>query len=292
MSRHKSRPYLVTHGRRFRLKQFDPEDTGGFENREEAEVLLRDDIERMRELHEMLYAQDRWSVLVILQAMDAAGKDSTIKHVMSGLNPQGVEVHSFKSPSSEELDHDYLWRSVRRLPERGRIGVFNRSYYEETLIVRVHEKVLAAQKLPTALVTKEVWQQRYEDIAGLERYLARNGYVILKFFLNISKAEQKRRFLARLDEPEKHWKFAASDVRERAHWNEYMRAYQETIEATARPHAPWYVVPANHKWYARLVVADAIVRALEGLNPSFPKLDRKRRHELVEARQVLMEEGD
>jgi PPK2 family polyphosphate:nucleotide phosphotransferase len=292
MSKHKSRPYLVTNGRRFRLKQFDPDDTGGFENREEAEVLLRDDIEQMRELHEKLYAQDRWSVLVIFQAMDAAGKDSTIKHVMSGLNPQGVEVHSFKSPSTEELDHDYLWRSVRRLPERGRIGVFNRSYYEETLIVRVHEEVLAAQRLPPTLVTKDVWQQRYEDIAGLERYLARNGYLILKFFLNISKEEQKRRFLKRLDEPEKNWKFSASDVRERAHWNEYMRAYQETIEATARPHAPWYVVPADHKWYARLVVADAIVRALEGLNPSFPKLDRRRRLELVEARQVLMREGN
>jgi PPK2 family polyphosphate:nucleotide phosphotransferase len=238
----------------------------------------------------MLYAQNRWSLLLVFQAMDAAGKDSTIKHVMSGVNPQGVQVYAFKQPSAEELDHDYLWRSLRCLPERGRIGIFNRSYYEEVLVVRVHQELLRRQRLPKELVTDDIFDQRLEDIAGLERYLAHNGVLVLKFFLNVSRKEQKRRFLDRLNEPEKHWKFSASDVKERAFWKDYMAAYEKAIRATATKHAPWYVVPADKKWFTRLVVAAAIVDALARLNLRYPEVDDAKKRELAAARKALESE--
>ena len=244
--------YAVTAGKGFRLRGIDPQDTLGLKEKE-ARAALAKDVERLDELQEMLYAQDQWGVLLIFQAMDAAGKDGAIEHVMSGVNPQGCQVFSFKAPSAEELDHDFLWRTSKCLPERGRIGIFNRSYYEETLVVRVHPPILAGQHLPKELVTKSIWEERLEDIAAFERYFARQGYLILKFFLHVSKEEQKERFLARLDEPEKNWKFALGDVRERAHWDEYQKAYETTIRATAAPHAPWFVVPADHKWFTRLV---------------------------------------
>ena len=284
--------YRVTKGKRFRLEDYDPGDTHGMksESRQEAKELLQQGVELLAEYQEKLYAQDRWAVLLIFQAMDAAGKDGTIKHVMSGVNPQGCEVYSFKQPSSEELDHDFMWRCVPCLPNRGHIGIFNRSYYEEVLVVRVHPEILAAQKLPPELVTKRFWEERYEDIANIERYLARNGTVIRKFFLHVSKAEQKKRFLARLDEPEKHWKFAAADVKERGHWDDYMEAYENMIRATAAPHAPWYVVPADNKWFTRLVVAAAVVETLDGLDLRYPKVGKKQRAELVAARAALLRE--
>ena len=251
------RPYRVTKGRKFRLRDHDPGDTHGFESGQkgEARTLLARSIEWLAAEQEKLYAQDRWGVLLVFQAMDAAGKDSTIKHVMSGVNPQGVQVTSFKAPSSEELDHDFLWRCMKALPERGRIGIFNRSYYEEVLVVRVHKELLAKQKLPPRLLSKGVWNERHEDIASFERYLARNGYLILKFFLHVSRDEQKKRFLERLDEPEKNWKFSPGDVKERSYWDAYMKAYEDAIRHTAAPHAPWYVVPADSKWFTQLVVA-------------------------------------
>jgi PPK2 family polyphosphate:nucleotide phosphotransferase len=280
--------HRVSDGKGFRLADHDPGDTAGLKlEKKEARDLLKDGVERLSELQEMLYAQDRWAVLLIFQAMDAAGKDSAIKHVMSGVNPQGVQVHSFKQPSAEELDHDFLWRAARALPERGRIGVFNRSYYEEVLIVRVHEKILRAQKLPSSLVTPEIWRQRHEDIANFERYLARNGTLVLKFFLHVSREEQKRRFLARLDEPEKHWKFQSSDVAERAHWGAYMAAYEDAIRATAAPHAPWFVIPADHKWFTRLAVAAAIDEGLRGLDLHYPEVPPAQRAGLEEARRAL-----
>jgi len=284
--------YRVTKGKRFRLEDYDPGDTHGMksESRQEAKELLQQGVELLAEYQDKLYAQDRWAVLLIFQAMDAAGKDGTIKHVMSGVNPQGCEVYSFKQPSSEELDHDFMWRCVPCLPNRGHIGIFNRSYYEEVLVVRVHPEILAAQKLPPELVTKRFWEERYEDIANIERYLARNGTVIRKFFLHVSKAEQKKRFLARLDEPEKHWKFAAADVKERGHWDDYMEAYENMIRATAAPHAPWYVVPADNKWFTRLVVAAAVVEKLDGLDLRYPKVGKKQRAELVAARAALLRE--
>jgi PPK2 family polyphosphate:nucleotide phosphotransferase len=286
------RPYRVTAGRKFRLADVNPRDTRGLrsEFKGRARALLARGVESLAEQQEKLYAQDRWGVLLIFQAMDAAGKDSTIKHVMSGVNPQGVEVYSFKAPSSEELDHDYLWRCVRNLPERGRIGIFNRSYYEEVLIVRVHRELLAKQKLPPHLVTERIWKDRYEDIAALERYLARNGYLILKFFLHVSRKEQKRRFLDRIELPEKNWKFSAQDALERRRWNEYMEAYEDMIRHTASPHAPWFVVPADNKWFTRLIVAAAIVQALEGLDLRFPEVDEERRRELARARRMLERE--
>jgi PPK2 family polyphosphate:nucleotide phosphotransferase len=286
--------YRITEGRKFRLKDVDPNDTYGLESelKENSKALLQQGVRALAEMQDKLYAQDRWAVLLLFQAMDAAGKDSTIKHVMSGVNPQGCEVASFKSPSSEELDHDFLWRCMPWLPNRGHIGIFNRSYYEEVLVVRVHPEFLAGQKLPPELVTKHIWQERYEDINNFERYLARNGTVIRKFFLHVSKAEQKKRFLERLDEPEKHWKFSATDVAERAHWREYMNAYEDMIRATATPHAPWYVVPADNKWFTRLVVAAAVVEALEGLDLHYPKVDKKKRTELAAARKLLMQERD
>jgi PPK2 family polyphosphate:nucleotide phosphotransferase len=282
-----SRPYRVSDGSQFRLKDFDPGDRAGVKDKDRAQDSLRRGVERLTELQDMLYAQDRYAVLLIFQAMDAAGKDSAIKHVMSGINPQGCQVYSFKAPSAEELDHDYLWRTTRCLPERGRIGIFNRSYYEETLVVRVHRELLERQHLPPSLVTKHIWQERFEDINAHERYLTRNGVIIRKFFLNVSRKEQKKRFLERLDEPEKHWKFAAADVREREHWDEYMAAYEEMIQQTATAHAPWYVVPADYKWATRMIVAAAVVDTLQGLKLHYPAVDDAKRLELQAARAAL-----
>jgi len=285
-------PYRLTSGKGFRLKNFDPGDTQGIqsERKPEAKELLATGVQWLAEAQDKLYAQDRWAVLLVFQAMDAAGKDSTIKHVMSGVNPQGCQVYSFKQPSAEELDHDYLWRYMRYMPERGRIGIFNRSYYEEVLVVRVHQEFLGREKLPPRLADKRVWAQRYEDIAAFERYLARNGVVILKFFLHVSRKEQKKRFLERLDEPEKHWKFSAVDVVERQHWVDYMQAYEDAIRHSASEHAPWFIVPADNKWFTRLVVAAAIVEALQGLNLAYPKVDDAKRRELAAARKLLMQE--
>src|SRR5262245_36158403 len=257
-----SKPYRVIDGRKFELKDVDPRDTGGLKTKEEVTDWLKWGLTRLTELQEKLYAEDRWGLLLIFQAMDAAGKDGTIKHVMSGVNPQGCQVFSFKAPSSEELDHDFLWRTNRCLPERGRIGIFNRSYYEEVLVVRVHPEILESQKLPSGLVTKRIWDERFADIAAFERYATRNGIAIVKFFLHVSRAEQKRRFLARLDEPSKNWKFSVADAKERNHWRDYMRAYEDMIRQTSAPYAPWYVVPADHKWFTRAVVGAAIIDAL------------------------------
>jgi len=283
-----ARHFRIDAGSGYRLKSSDPADTRHFKSKAKAEKVLRRDVERLSELQDRLYAQDSWSLLIILQAMDAAGKDSTIKHVMSGVNPQACEVTSFKVPSSEELDHDYLWRTTLRLPRRGHIGIFNRSYYEEVLITRVHSELLRAERLPRQLVSKRVWQERYEDINAFERHMARNGTVIRKFFLHISREEQKKRFLARLNQPEKNWKFSLSDVRERRYWDEYQQAYEDVIRATSTHHAPWYVVPADHKWFARMIVAAAIIDTLEGLNLAFPTVDREKRRELTAARKELM----
>jgi len=282
-----AKTYRIEQGKKFRLKDFDPADTGGVSSKEHAQELVDKGIAEMAEWQNKLYAQDRWALLLIFQAMDAAGKDSSIKHVMSGVNPQGCQVYSFKQPSTEELDHDYLWRSMQRLPERGRIGIFNRSYYEEVLVVRIHSDILAQERLPPSLVGKDIWKQRFEDIHAFERYLSHNGVVIRKFFLNLSKQEQKRRFLERLDEPEKNWKFSAADVREREYWDEYMRAYEEMIQNTASSHAPWYVIPADHKWYTRLVVAAAVVESLEGLDLAYPKVTAEQRKQLQAARSAL-----
>ena len=284
--------YRVTSAKGFRLKDYAPDDTGHLkrEDRERSQELLREGIARLADLQAKLYAQDRWAVLLIFQAMDAAGKDSVIKHVFSGLNPSGCEVQSFKQPSSEELDHDFLWRTTVRLPERGHIGIFNRSYYEEVLIVRVHPQILAAQKLPPELVGKKIWEHRYEDIRAHERMLTRNGIVVRKFFLNVSREEQRKRFLERLDEPTKNWKFALGDVKEREHWDDYREVYEDAIRETATKDAPWFVVPADNKWYTRLVVAAAVVDALEELRLEYPILDAKRRKELAAARRVLASE--
>ena len=281
------KPFRVEGGRRFRLKDYDPGDTRGIGSKEKAEKYLARGIERLAELQEKLYAQDRWAVLLVFQAMDAAGKDGAIKHVMSGINPQGCQVFSFKAPTAEDLDHDFLWRTAKCLPERGRIGIFNRSYYEEVLVVRVHPEILAKQKLPPSLVTKRIWKERHEDIAAHERYLARNGVAVVKFFLNVSRAEQKRRFLERLDRPEKNWKFSSADAKERRHWKEYMRAYEEMIQATASKDAPWYVVPADKKWFSRIVVAGATILALEKLGLAFPTVDDAQKKELAAARTEL-----
>ncbi|MCZ7565800.1 MAG: polyphosphate kinase 2 family protein [Burkholderiales bacterium] len=284
------RPYRVTQGRGFRLRDVDPGDTRGLrsEQKAEAKELLARGVEWLAEEQEKLYAQDRWSVLLVFQAMDAAGKDSTIKHVMSGVNPQGVHVTSFKAPSAEEVDHDFLWRCARALPERGRIGIFNRSYYEEVLVVRVHQEFLARQKLPPELVTEDIWQERFEAIRNFEQYLARNGCLILKFFLHVSRDEQKKRFLERLDRPEKNWKFSSADVQERRHWKDYMRAYEDMIRNTAGAHAPWYVIPADNKWFTRLAVAAAIVAGMERLDLAFPKVDAARRKDFAAARRLLV----
>jgi len=282
----------MVRGKNFRLKDFDPADTGGLssEAKPQAKELLARGVKWLTEEQDKLYAQNQWSLLLVFQAMDAAGKDGTIKHVTSGLNPQGCQVYSFKQPSAEELDHDFLWRTTRCLPERGRIGIFNRSYYEEVLVVRVHPEYLRAQHLPADLVGRKVFDRRLDDIAAFERYLAHNGVLILKFFLNVSRKEQKRRFMERLDQPEKNWKFSAADVKERAHWNDYMKAYEEAIRATAAKHAPWYVVPADNKWYTRLVVAAAIVEGMERLELAYPKIDAGQRKELAAARAALAKE--
>lgn len=282
-----AKPYRVSDGDKFRLKDFDPQDTGEFKSKEEAKGLLEKSVAHIEELQDKLYAQDRWCLLLIFQAMDAAGKDGAIKHVMSGINPQGCQVYSFKAPSNEELDHDYLWRTTKNLPERGRIGIFNRSYYEEVLVVRVHPDVLEHEKVPAELRSKDIWKERFQDICSFERYLSRNGTVIRKFFLNVSKKEQKRRFLARLEEPEKNWKFSPEDVREREHWDDYMQAYEDMIRNTATKHTPWYVVPADNKWFTRLVVAAAIVETLDGLKLSYPEVDPQKRKELQAARKAL-----
>jgi len=279
--------FRVRPDKKFRLEDHDPGFTGRFESKEDGKRHLEKGLQKLRDLQEKLYAQDQWAILLIFQAMDAAGKDSVIEHVMSGVNPQGCQVYSFKQPSSEELDHDFLWRTTRCLPERGRIGVFNRSYYEEVLVVRVHPEILAKQKVPPALVTDRIWKERYEDIVAFERYLSRNGTVIRKFFLNVSKEEQRERFLARLDEPDKNWKFAAADVQERQHWDEYMKAYEKMIEATTSDEAPWHVIPADHKWFTRLAVADVIVETLEGLDLHFPEVSEAQRQELQRARALL-----
>ncbi|MFZ0105034.1 MAG: polyphosphate kinase 2 family protein, partial [Pseudolabrys sp.] len=249
---------------KFRLSDYDPDDSGGLtKDKSEAKAMLAEGIELLVGLQEKLYADDRWSVLIILQAMDAAGKDSVVEHVMSGVNPQGVQVHSFKQPSAEELDHNFLWRAAQRLPERGRIGIFNRSYYEEVLVVRVHSELLERQKLPKPLVGKDIWNQRFDDICAFERHLARNGTRILKFFLHVSKEEQRKRFLARIDEPAKRWKFSMADVAERKFWDKYQEAYEDMIRHTSHPEAPWFVVPADHKWFTRMVVAGALVQELQ-----------------------------
>lgn len=281
--------FRVTKGDKFKLKDFDPADTLGikFPEKVEAAQAVQEGVAEIARLQEMLYAQDQWGVLLIFQAMDAAGKDGTIKHVLSGVNPQGCEVHAFKAPSSEELDHDFLWRCMRRLPERGRLGIFNRSYYEETLVVRVHPDFLAKEKLPPRLVTKDIWKERFQDIRHFERYLSRNGIVVRKFFLNLSKQEQKRRFLSRLEHPAKYWKFSAADASEREHWGDYMQAYEDTIRHTATDEAPWYVVPADNKWFARLIVSSVVIETLASLDLKFPELDKARLAELAAARKVL-----
>jgi PPK2 family polyphosphate:nucleotide phosphotransferase len=287
-----ARPYRVDDGKKFRLEDVDPDDTGHLQDRdkERAQQALQVGVEALSTLQDMLYAQDRWSVLLVFQAMDAAGKDGAIKHVMSGVNPQGCQVASFKAPSSEELDHDYLWRCQRHLPERGRIGIFNRSYYEEVLVVRVHPELLRMQKLPESLRDEDLFEKRYQDIRSFERYLSRNGTLVRKFFLHVSRKEQKRRFLERLEDPEKNWKFSIGDAKERAHWKDYMRAYEKMIRETATSEAPWYVVPADHKWFTRVVVASAVVEALASLDLQYPKVDESKLAELAEARQALLDE--
>ena len=273
---------------KFRLSDYDPGDNQGLTNdKGEAKAMLAEGIERLVGLQERLYADDRWSVLIVLQAMDAAGKDSVIDHVMSGLNPQGVEVHSFKEPSAEELNHNFLWRAAQRLPERGRIGIFNRSHYEEVLVVRVHPELLERQRLPKPPTGKDLWQQRFDDICAFERHLARNGTRILKFFLHVSKGEQRKRFLDRIEEPAKRWKFSMSDVAERKFWDRYQLAYEDMIRQTSRPEAPWFVVPADHKWFTRMVVAGAVVDELQALNLNFPKVEGKALKELQEAANAL-----
>jgi len=278
---------------KFRLSTFDPGECNGLSvDKSEAKAMLADGIEQLTHLQERLYACDRWSVLIVLQAMDAAGKDSVIKHVMSGLNPQGVEVHSFKQPSAEELDHNFLWRAARRLPERGRIGIFNRSYYEEVLVVRVHPELLERQQLPGSLEGKDIWQQRFDDICAFERHLTRNGTRILKFFLHVSKEEQRKRFLERIEEPAKRWKFSMGDVAERKLWDKYMAAYEDMIRQTSRPEAPWFVVPADHKWFTRMVVAGSLVQELQALGLDFPKVEGKALKELQDVGKALKKEDE
>ena len=287
-----SKPYRVDSGKKFRLDDVDPAETRWVKNEDKAGDLLKEGVEVLSDLQEKLYAYDRWALLLIFQAMDAAGKDSTIKHVMSGVNPQGVHVSSFKQPSQEELDHDFNWRAHKQLPERGRIGIFNRSYYEETLVVRVHKNYLDGQRIPESLVTADIWKERYDDINAFERYAARNGIAIRKFFLHVSKDEQRRRFLKRIEEPSKNWKFSMTDVRERANWDDYMLAYEDTIRHTATTHAPWYVVPADHKWFTRLVVASAVIDALDDMNLEYPKVDGAKKRELADARRLLRAEKE
>jgi PPK2 family polyphosphate:nucleotide phosphotransferase len=284
-----SKPFRVTDGRQFRLGDVRPDSTRGVKSKADAVRLLQRGIVRLSELQEKMYAQDQWGLLLIFPAMDAAGKDGTIKHVMSGVNPQGCEVYSYKVPTSEELNHDFLWRTSRCLPERGRIGIFNRSYYEETLVVRVHPGLLDNQRLPSSLISKRIWKERFTDIAAFERYITRNGIAIRKFFLHVSRSEQRRRFRRRLELPSKNWKFSAADAKEGEYWRQYMRAYEDMIRHTSSPHAPWYVVPADNKWFTRLVVSSAIIDAMEEMNLAFPRMDRAKRIELAAARAALDE---
>ena len=284
-------PFRITKGKGFQLKDFDPSDTRGLKmDKGEAAGLLQAGTAWLAEEQNILYAQDRWSLLLVFQAMDAAGKDGAIKHVMSGVNPQGCQVYSFKQPSAQELAHDFMWRYAKCFPDRGRIGIFNRSYYEEVLVVRVHEEILERQKLPPSLVGKRIWDERLADIAHFEDYLTRQGVIILKFFLHLSRKEQKKRFMERLDNPEKHWRFSTSDVHERKFWGDYMHAFQEAIRATASEHAPWYVVPADNKWFTRLVVAAAIVEVVEQLDLAYPKVGAEKMKELAAARAELVGE--
>ncbi len=285
-----AKTFRVESGKHFRLKDFDPADTGHWKSKDHATEALVEGIARTAELQDKLYAQDNWALLLIFQAMDAAGKDGAIKHVMSGVNPQGCQVYSFKAPSEVELQHDFLWRTTRDLPERGHIGIFNRSYYEEVLVVRVHPEILKSQRTPASLVGKKIWEERFEDISCFERHMARSGTVIRKFFLNVSKKEQQKRFLERLEEPEKNWKFSASDVRERACWDAYQEAYEDMIRNTATEQAPWYVVPADNKWFTRLVISTVIVDTLESLDLEYPKVDAAKRKELEAAKKALLKE--
>jgi len=283
--------YRVKRPDSFRLKNVDPDDCAGLQSEDKAAERLVEGVERIAELQAKLYAEHKWSLLIVIQAMDAAGKDSLIKHVMTGINPQGTVVQGFKQPTSDELDHDFLWRCQVKLPSDGHIGIFNRSYYEEVLVVRVHPEFLQAQHLPEKSVGKDIWKNRFKDIRNWEQYLSRNGTAVRKFFLHVSKGEQKKRFLARLDEPDKNWKFSEADVKERAHWKEYMNAYEDMIRNTSTDEAPWYVVPANNKWFTRLVVAEAVIDALESLKPKFPVLDAKHKRELAAARRALLKQG-
>ena len=288
-----SRPYAVTDGRKFRLRDVDPGDTGALRSgdKERAQEALQTGIQALAKLQDMLYAQDRWALLLVFQAMDAAGKDGAIKHVMSGVNPQGCQVTAFKTPTADDLDHDFLWRCLRNLPERGRIGIFNRSYYEEVLVVKVHPELLEKHKLPPQLVGKHIWRDRYEDIRHIERYLGHNGVVVRKFFLHVSEDEQKRRFLERLENPDKNWKFSAADTRERGFWKDYMRAYETMVRETASDEAPWYVVPADNKWFTRLVVAGAVIDALASLGLHYPEVTQQQQVELEAARRAFGAEG-
>jgi len=287
-----SKKFCITDGRNFKLKNYDPDDDGGLgeEDKPLAKEALQLGVEALAAMQDILYAQDRWSVLLVFQAMDAAGKDGAIKHVMSGINPQGCQVSSFKAPTSEDLDHDYMWRCMKHLPERGRIGIFNRSYYEEVLVVRVHEQLLLNQKLPAELVTKDIWDDRLKDIRNFENYLGRNGTLVCKFFLNVSAKEQKKRFIERIDNPEKNWKFSASDAKERKYWKEYMNTYEALIKHTATKNAPWYVVPANNKAFARIVVASAIINTLDSVGLEYPKVSKEKLAELAKIKEELMAE--
>jgi PPK2 family polyphosphate:nucleotide phosphotransferase len=282
--------FLVPPGKKISLKDYDPDYTGEFENKEQAETKLREDVLRLASYQDVLYAQNTYSLLIIFQAMDASGKDSTIKHVMSGVDPQGCQVFSFKSPSAEELDHDYLWRSMKSLPERGRIGIFNRSYYEEVLVVRVHPEILASQQLPPERKTENIWRRRFEEINHFERYLTHNGIVILKFFLNVSKEKQRSRFLKRINTPEKNWKFSLNDVKERRFWDDYMAAYEDMFNHTSTEEAPWYIIPADNKWFMRTAVADVIITKLASLNLSYPTVSEEHRQNLLKAKEILEQE--
>jgi len=283
-------PYCITDGKKFRLKDFDPADTNGIKSKKAAQSMLESSSQMLAEMQEKLYAQDVWALLLIFQGMDAAGKDGAIKHVMSGINPQGCDVHAFKTPTNEELDHDFMWRAHKAMPGRGKIGIFNRSYYEEVLVVRVHPPLLKAEKLPDELITKHIWEDRYEDINAFEKFLARNGTVIRKFFLHVSKEEQKRRFLERLEDSKKNWKFSMDDIKERKFWGDYQEAYEEMVQNTATKHAPWYVIPADNKWYGRLVIASAIIEVLNGLDLKFPDVDEEKKKELEAIQQALLKE--
>jgi PPK2 family polyphosphate:nucleotide phosphotransferase len=289
---HIAAPFRITNGEKFRLKDYDPDNTSGLKDKDDAKDLLEDSVTMLSQLQEKLYAQDRWGLLLIFQGMDAAGKDGVIKHVMSGVSPQGCDVWSFKTPSAEELDHDYLWRSHKVVPQRGKIGIFNRSHYEEVLVLRVHPELLQAEKLPPKLTSKDIWEQRYEDINAFESYLVRNGMLVVKFFLHLSKKEQKKRFLERLEDSKKNWKFSMADIKERGYWKQYQDAYEETIQNTATKEAPWYVVPADNKWFTRVVAAMAIVTTLNDLNLSFPDVEKSKRKELAKIRKSLEHEDD